>query len=90
MSGQPDSFLFTVPTAGGPLNYTKGAPPDGITDTWKWIDDRSEDIFSTQNGKQVLQTHVVISANQKLMTITTSGVDEKGKAFRTVSIYDHQ
>lgn len=90
MGGQSVSSAFTMPIAGGPLNYTEGAPPVGITDTMKSIDDRTDDVISTMNGKVVLTTHVVVSANHKTMTLTQSGVDEKGKAFKTVQVYDRQ
>lgn len=90
VSGQAVSLVFTVPTAGGPLNYTEGAPPAGITDTLKTIDNRTDEFISTMNGKVVLTTRAVVSANHKTMIIRTSGVDEKGTAFRTVEEYDRQ
>jgi hypothetical protein len=88
--GQPFSSKFTVPTAGGPLNYTEGAPPAGITDALKTVDDRTDDFISTENGKGVLTTHVVVTANHKMMTIRQFGVDEKGVPFKTVDVYDRQ
>ena len=51
--GQTLSFKYTVPTAGGPINYTEGAPPAGITDALKNIDDRTVEFTSTMNGKQI-------------------------------------
>ena len=88
--GQSSSLALTMPTAGGPLSYTEGAPPAGIADTLKTIDDRTEEIISTMNGKVVLNTRVAVSANHKTMTLTESGMDEKGKPFKTVAVYDRQ
>lgn len=90
LRGQPFSSKFTVPTAGGPLNFTEGPPPAGITDVLKTVDDRTDDFISTENGKVVLTNHVVVSANHKTMINTVSGVDEKGIAFKTVEAYDRQ
>jgi hypothetical protein len=84
------SSKFTVPTAGGPLNYTEGPPPAGIADTLKSINNRTDDIISTQNGKEVLKTHVVVSANHKTMIITLSGADDTGVAFTSIEAYDRQ
>jgi hypothetical protein len=88
--GKQFSSKFTVPTAGGPLNYTEGPPPAGITDTLKSINNRTDDFISTENGKEVLKTHVVVSANHKTMIITRSGVDDKGVAFTSIEAYDRQ
>jgi hypothetical protein len=74
----------------GPLNYTEGPPPAGITDTLKSINNRTDDFISTENGKEVLKTHVVVSANHKTMIITRSGVDDKGAAFTSIEAYDRQ
>ena len=91
ISGQSGSAVFTVPTAGGPLTYTGGGgPPEGITETLKIVDDRTDDFIDTMNGKVVLTTHCVVSPNHKTMTITQSGVDEKGKPFKTRKVYDLQ
>lgn len=90
ISGQPVSSVFTVPNSGGPVNYTEGPPPAGITDTLKVIDDRTDEFISMENGKVVLTTRCEVSANHKTMTITTSGVDANGKAFKTVQVMDRQ
>ena len=89
-SGQSGSFAFTVPTAGGPVNYTESGPPPGITDTMKVLDPLTSDYISTQNGKVVLTTRAAVSKNHKSMTLTRTGADEKGKAFKTVEVFDLQ
>ena len=88
--GQTISIKYTVPTAGGPINYTEGAPPAGMVDTLKNIDDRTVEFTSTMNGKVILTQHIVASADHKTMIIRESGVDEKGQAFKGVYHYDRQ
>jgi hypothetical protein len=56
----------------------------------KSINNRTDDFISTENGKEVLKTHVVVSANHKTMIITRSGVDDKGAAFTSIEAYDRQ
>jgi hypothetical protein len=90
LRGQSFSSAFTVPPAGGPLNYTEGGPPAGITDVLKTAGDLTDEFVSMENGKVVLTTRAVVSPNHKWMTITQSGVDEKGVAFKTVGVYDRQ
>lgn len=63
--GQTISFKYTVPTTGGPVNYTEGAPPAGITDALKNIDDRTVEFTSTMNGKQILKQHIVAGADHR-------------------------
>ncbi|HEY3936735.1 MAG TPA: hypothetical protein VGL97_04865 [Bryobacteraceae bacterium] len=88
--GQTLSIKYTVPTAGGTINYTEGAPPAGTTDALKNIDDRTVEFTSTMNGNQILKQHIVVSADHKTMIIRESGVDEKGQAFKSVYVYDRQ
>jgi hypothetical protein len=89
VGGQTYSYTYTVPTAGGPLNFTEGAPPAGLTQVSKRVDDRTVDTTGTMNGKQVLMQHVVVSADHKTMIARESGVDEKG-AYQSVVAYDRQ
>jgi len=89
-AGKPVSVKYTVPTAGGPLTYIEGAPPAGISDVMKYIDERTDDITSTMNGKQIFMEHVVVSADRKTMIVRESGVDEKGQPYKAVAAYDRQ
>ena len=79
-----------MPTAGGTENFTEGGPPAGTTVVGKRVDTNTYDTTSTMNGKQVGTSRVVVSADGKTLTLTQKGVDEKGKAFRNVEIYDRQ
>jgi hypothetical protein len=48
-------------------------------------------VFTARKGGKVTLTgRVVVSANGKVRTVTTSGTNEKGKRFRNVAVYDKQ
>jgi hypothetical protein len=87
---QTISFKYTVPTAGGPVHYTEGAPPAGITAALKNIDDRTVEFTSTNNGKQILKQHIVAGEDHKTLIIRESGVDEEGHAFKGMYVYDRR
>jgi hypothetical protein len=90
MGGQPISQKWTVPSGGGPLNFTENGPPAGVISVAKVIDDRTVDSTTTMNGKQISMQHAVVSADHKTMTIKESGKDEKGQAYKFVAIYERQ
>jgi hypothetical protein len=92
LSGRTRSSKFTVPTAGGPLNYTESVPPRpaGLTEVMKKIDDRTREFTFTINGKEVGKNHAALSADHKTVVVTMSGVNEKGEAFKSVEVYDRQ
>ena len=41
-------------------------------------------------GKTNVTGRIVVSANGKMRTVTTSGTDAKGKRFKSVAVYDKQ
>ena len=43
-----------------------------------------------KGGKVTLTGRIVVSANGKIRTVTTSGTNEKGKRFRNVAVYDKE
>ena len=56
----------------------------------KKIDDRTSD-FIRRKGEQIVQTGKrELSADGKIVTITTTGRDAKGQQFNSVSIFDKQ
>ena len=89
-NNQPISVKYTVPSAGGPLNYTEGAPPAGITEMAKEINNRTVDITSTMNGKVVGKQHVVVSPDYKTMIVQESGLDDKGQPYKSRLVYERQ
>ena len=45
-------------------------------------------LTGRKGGKITLNGRIVVTANGKTRTVTTSGTDAKGKRFRTVAVYD--
>jgi hypothetical protein len=52
-AGKPFTYKFTVLTAGGPLTYSEGGPPNGITDVLKRVDDRTVHKASDRAGSDL-------------------------------------
>jgi hypothetical protein len=89
-AGKAVSVKWTEPAAGGMLNFTEGGPPAGMTVVMKKLDAKTVEDVSTMNGKQIGTTHVAISANGKMLTVKQTQMDEKGKAFTNISVYNRQ
>lgn len=89
-AGKTISIKYSVPDAGGTLNYTEGAPPEGTTVVSKRIDDHTVDQTSTVNGKEVASVHSVLSATGRTLTQTRTDLDENGKYSKSVVVYDRQ
>ncbi len=66
-----------------------GNPNEGMRSV-KQIDDHTLHVTSKKGGKVVLVAHVVLSADGKSRTVTTTGTDAKGKKYKSVSVYDKQ
>jgi len=92
VDGKAISSEYTVPTKGGTLTYTEGAPlaGAGATSVTKRVDASTLDGATTMNGKQVGTTHTVLSADGKTITQTRSDMDESGKAMKTVAVFNRQ
>lgn len=86
----PVSMKYTVPIGGGPLTYTEGATPAGLTSISKRIDERSNIINTTLNGKEVAVNQVAISADGKTMTALTKAVDPEGKPISVKEVFTKQ
>lgn len=56
----------------------------------KQINDHTVHVVSKKDGKVVLTAHVVVAADGKTRTVTTTGTDGKGKKYRSVAVYDKQ
>jgi hypothetical protein len=88
--GKPISVQYTLPTKGGPVSYTEGAPASGATAITKRVNASTIDSTSSLNGKEVGSTHAVIAADGKTLTRVVTGVDAQGKAFQNTEVYERQ
>ena len=61
---------------------------DGVA--WKMIDNRTYETTSMLKGKALVTSHVVIAADGKSRTVTTTGKNAKGQAINNKVTYDKQ
>jgi hypothetical protein len=65
---------------------------DANTDarSYKRIDDRTLDLTAKKDGKVVTKGRIVVSADGKSRTVTTTGTDSTGKKEKNTAVYDKQ
>jgi hypothetical protein len=71
-------------------NYPVTGDPTSDGRSYKKIDDRTLELTVTNHGKVTATGRVVVSADGKSRTVSTSGTDAKGKKFRNTAVYDKQ
>jgi hypothetical protein len=76
-------------TFDGKDHAVKGNPNEE-TRAYKKIDDHTMDFTSKKGGKVVTEGRVVVAADGRSRTVTSTGTMEKGKKFHNVAIYDKQ
>ena len=81
---------YTVPVHGGPVVYSEGTPPAGVSSGTKRIDDRTVDFITTRDGKEVSTNHVTVSADSKTMRFSVKGVDAQGKPVQGLAVFDRK
>ena len=52
------------------------------------VNDRTMDFAVKKGGKTTITGRIVVAADGKSHTVTTSGTDPKGKKFKSTSVYD--
>jgi hypothetical protein len=87
-NGAAISSRASFPLKGGPVTYTEGAPPAGISRTMKRINESTLDFSETRDGKVDGTIHAVVSG--KTLRLETKGIDEKGKPTTGLVVFDKQ
>jgi hypothetical protein len=64
--------------------------PSSDARSYKQIDDRTLEFAIKKDGKVTITGRVVVSADGKTRTVTTSGTDPKGKKVKGTAVYDKQ
>jgi hypothetical protein len=64
--------------------------PTADARSYKKMDDRTLELTVKKGGKVTASGHIVVSADGKSRTVTTSGTDAKGKKFKNTAVYDKQ
>lgn len=65
---------------------------DSAADTrsYKSVDDRTLEFTVKKDGKVTVNGRVVVAADGKTRTVTTSGTSAKGEKFENVAVFDKQ
>jgi hypothetical protein len=71
-------------------DYPVTGDPDSDARSYKKIDDRRSELTLKKDGKVTVTGRIVVSADGKTRTVTTSGTDPQGKKFKSTSVYDKQ
>jgi hypothetical protein len=65
---------------------------DATSDTraYKKVDDHTLDLTGKKDGKATVTGKIVVSADGKSRTVSTTGTDAKGKKMQNTAVYDKQ
>ena len=69
-------------------DYPVTGDPDADSRSYKKVDDRTSELTLKKDGKVTVTGRVVVSADGKTRTVTTSGTDPQGKKFKSTVVYD--
>lgn len=91
VDGSSISLKATRPRQGGVVKFLTGGSEgdneqsfDTVVEPGDWYH------TSLQNGKQVAVIHGIVSKDGKTMRQITKGIDEKGKPYEDIEVYDRQ
>lgn len=70
--------------------YPVTGDPTSDVRSYKKVDDNTLEISAKKDGKVTLTGKVVVSADGKVRTVTTSGTDSMGMKMENVGVYDKQ
>jgi hypothetical protein len=87
-AGQPTHNEWTGKFDGKFYPVTGDATSDERS--YKVVNSRTLLLTGKKGGKVSLTGRIVVSANGKTRTVTTSGTDAQGKKFKNVAVYDKQ
>jgi hypothetical protein len=71
-------------------DYPVTGDPTSDMRSYKVVDDRTMDLTVKKGGKVMVTGKIVVAADGKTRTVTTSGTDPEGKKFKSVAFYDKQ
>jgi hypothetical protein len=71
-------------------DYPVTGDPDADARSYKQVNDHTWDLTLKKGGKVTITGIIVVSADGKTRTVTTSGTDPQGKKFKTIAVYDKQ
>ena len=71
-------------------DYPLTGDPTWDSRSYKKTNDHTTEIASKKDGKVTMSGRIVVSADDKTRTVTTSGTDAIGKKIHSTSVYDKQ
>ncbi len=71
-------------------DYPVTGDPESDARSYKTVDDRTLELTVKKGGKVTVTGRIVVSADGKTRTVTTSGTDPQGKTFKSIAVYDKQ
>jgi hypothetical protein len=71
-------------------DYPVTGDPSLDARSYRRVDDRTLELTTKKDGKVTVTGRIVVSADGKSRTLTTSGTDSQGKKFKSVAVYDKQ
>ena len=71
-------------------DYAVTGDPTSDTRAYKKVNDNMLDMTIKKDGKVTATGEIVVSADGKTRTVTTSGTDSKGKTVKNTAVYDKQ
>jgi hypothetical protein len=69
-------------------DYPVTGDPNLDARSYRKVDDRTLELTTKKDGKVTVTGRIVVSADGKSRTLTTSGTDSQGKKFKSTAVYD--
>ncbi len=71
-------------------DYPVTGDPSSDSRSYRKVDDRTLELTVKKDGKVTVTGRIVVSADGKSRTVSTSGTDSKGKKVKNTAVYDKQ
>jgi len=71
-------------------DYPVTGDPSSDSRSYRKVDDRTLELTVKKDGKVTVTGRIVVSADGKSRTVSTSGTDSKGKKVKNPAVYDKQ
>jgi hypothetical protein len=86
--GQPAHNEWTGKFDG--KDYPVTGDPDADMRSYKEVNDHTLALTNKKGGKVALTGRIVVSADGKTRTVTTTATDSQGKTIKNIAVYDKQ
>jgi hypothetical protein len=71
-------------------DYPVTGDPDSDTRSYKMVNDHTLELTNKKAGQVTLTGRIVVSADGKTRTVTTTATDAQGKKVKNTAVYDKQ